>query len=142
MKIQLERRLPSCPATLPCTVCHQPFTVNSIRTLLYSNHGWLKGDVCPHCLKLSPDKFKQLLWAQSARLLELPSPGPSQTLLRHQESLECLELSQEDLHRPTGWHWWLKRLAIFAQESQELEATRLGLHSSNSPQRSRLEKLL
>lgn len=142
MKIQLERRLVSCPDTVQCTVCHRPFAVDAIRSLLYSDRGWLKGDVCPHCLKLDTSTFKQNLWTQAMHLRESTSDGQSQTLLRHQQALECLELSQEELHRPVWWHWWLKRLEIFSQESQELEAARLGLDVRCCEQRSRLERLL
>lgn len=142
MKIRLERRLVSCPDTVQCTVCHRPFAVDAIRSLLYSDRGWLKGDVCPHCLKLNTPAFKFSLWTQAMHLRESTADGQSQTLLQHQQALECLELSQEGLHRPVWWHWWLKRLEIFSQESQELEAARLGLDVRCREQRARLERLL
>jgi hypothetical protein len=142
MKIQLERRLVSCPDTIQCTVCARPFAVDAIRSLLYGDRGWLKGDVCPHCLHLSTDAFKQNLWTQAMHLRGSSAGCHSHRRRRHQESLECLELSQEDLHGPTWWHWWLKRWEIFAQESQELEADRVGREADRCEQRSRLEKLL
>jgi hypothetical protein len=142
MKIQLERRLLSCPDTVQCTVCHRPFAVDAIRSLLYSDRGWLKGDICPHCGKLDAPTFKQNLWIQAMHLRESTADGQAQTLLRHQQALECLELSREELHRPIWWHWWLKRLEIFSQESQELEAARFGGDVRYCEQRSRLERLL
>ncbi len=142
MKIQLERRLVSCPDTVQCTVCHRPFVVDAIRSLLYSDRGWLKGDVCPHCLDLSTDAFKQNLWTQAMRLRESTFGGQAQTMQKQQEAIECLELSREGLHRATWWHWWLKHLEIFSQESQELDAARFGMKGCDCQQRSRLERLL
>jgi hypothetical protein len=62
----------------------------------------------------------------------------SQSIPARQLALELLEFSQEDVKLPTFYKWWLKRIEIFSQESQELEAARLGLSNCSCGRRSHL----
>ncbi len=54
MKIQLERRLPTCPPQLKCVACAQTFPVEKIRSLLCDRAGLIQGDLCPGCRR-APD---------------------------------------------------------------------------------------
>jgi hypothetical protein len=51
-----------------------------------------------------------------------------------------LEISAEEIKRPTFYQRWLKHIEIFVQENQELEAARFRLSNRTVEQRSRLEK--
>ncbi len=140
MKIKLERKLNTCPNPLNCKVCHQTFEVSKLRTLLYSDRGLLIGDVCPRCVKREPPEIQRLLKQQS-NLLMAPSQGRgAQTIASYQQALELLEVSTEEIKRPAFYQRWLKHIAIFVQETQELEAARYRLSSYTVEQRSRLEK--
>jgi hypothetical protein len=140
MKIKLERKLLNCPNSLNCKVCHQTFEVSNLRTLLYSDRGLLIGDVCPRCLKRESPEIQRLLKQQS-NLLMAPSQGRgAQTIASYQQALELLEISAEEIKRPTFYQRWLKHIEIFVQETQELEAARFRLSNRTVEQRSRLEK--
>lgn len=98
MKIQLERTLRTCPARLICIACRQPFEVGKIRTLLCNNEGLIEGDVCPDCLKSRASGIKPQV-----------------------------QVFAEDIKLPKFYHWWIKKLEILSQETQELENARLGI---------------
>jgi hypothetical protein len=131
MKVQLERKLNSCPEQLRCAVCQQGFSVGKIRTLLYSDRGLLQGDLCPACLKLKPGGIKQKIRAQSRRLLYDATSSGERSATSQQLALDLLACADEAIRLPNPFDWMLKHLEIAAQESQELEAARLGL--SNCP---------
>ena len=109
MKIQLERTLATCPSKLTCIACRQPFDVGRIRTLLCNDQGLIHGDVCPDCLKSKASGIKQQL-----------------------------KVFTEDIKLPKFYQWWMKKLEILSQETQELENARLGLSKRCNRQRSRL----
>lgn len=129
MKIQLERRLTSCPDNLRCTACNQMFGVGQIRLLLRNDRGLIQGDVCPDCSKLKPSEVKQKMANRAAQLIQQSAQSSSEAVFSRQRALELLETSKEAIERPTFWQWILKRLEIFSQESQELELARFGLSS-------------
>ena len=133
MKVQLERKLGSCPSRILCIICRQGFEALRIRALLYSDSGLIQGDVCPDCLKLKASGIKQKLRESELSLqaeLEGSRVASQQALLP-----EC---SAEAVRLPRFYEWWLKQVEIFSQESQELEAARLGLSSCHCGRRSRL----
>lgn len=141
MKVQLERRLPSCPEQLDCVICHQKFIVPRIRRLLCNDEGLIQGDLCPHCLKLKTAAIQDKLRQQSGQLLQQANHDRGQSLSLRQRGLELLTLSQESLTRPSLYTWLSKRLEVLSQETQELEAARLGLQSCTCGQRSKLRIL-
>lgn len=142
MKVQLERKLSSCPDQLGCFVCDQKFIVPTIRTLLCTDAGLIQGDLCPNCLKLKASGIRQKIRAQSGQLLKQAEQDPTRSLPLRQRALELLSLAQEPLTLPSFYHWLSKRLEIFSQETQELESARLGLSRSCScGKRSRLRIL-
>lgn len=139
MEIRLERKLVSCPSRLLCRVCRQGFEARRIRTLLYNGSGLIQGDVCPNCLKLKASGIKQKMKEQSEWLIKQAAElEDSQSIPAHQLAIELLEGSQEDVKLPKFYDWLLKRLEIFSQESQELEAARLGLSNCSCGKRSHL----
>ncbi len=131
MKVQLERKLTSCPSQLQCVVCHQRFAPGAIRSLLCSDRGLIQGDVCPHCLKLKASEIKQKIADYSYQLTQqLESDrgvNATKAIALRQQALELLSCAAEELTLPTVYDWLLKRIEIFAQDSQELEAARYGL---------------
>ncbi|OUC16121.1 MAG: hypothetical protein B0A82_03415 [Alkalinema sp. CACIAM 70d] len=141
MKVQLERRLPSCPEQLECVICHQKFIVPRIRRLLCNDEGLIQGDLCPHCLKLKTAAIQHKLRQQSGQLLQQANHDRDQSLSLRQRGLELLTLSQESLTRPSLYTWLSKRLEVLSQETQELEAARLGLQSCACGHRSKLRIL-
>jgi hypothetical protein len=133
MRIQLERKLALCPDRLRCTVCHQAFQPQRIRSLLYSDRGLLQGDVCHSCLRLDAAEFKQTI-SLNAQLAVVQS-GPRDRLAQHyqQQAQELLSVVSEKVRFPSPLQWLVQWVALLCQESQELEATRLGLAAcSNS----------
>lgn len=142
MKIQLERTLASCSKKLLCTVCGQSFTVGKIRALLYNHKGFLQGDVCPHCVRLKPADIRNHLRERASLLLQQPAISEQHSLATHERALELLETAQENVQTPHFYHWWLKQLEIFSEESHEIEAERLGAHDFYCEERERLQKML
>ncbi|MGV0025632.1 hypothetical protein [Phormidesmis priestleyi] len=137
MRICLERKLTTCPDQLVCTVCREPFFTGKIRTLLYSDRRLLQGDICSVCLKLSATGIRKKMREQASLLMQQPAACFVQTIPCHDRAIELLEASQEDVRFPTFLQWWLKKLEILSEESQELEAARL-----RAKRRSYLQKML
>lgn len=125
MKIYLEQKLSSCPDQMTCIVCHDLFWTPNIRALLYDSHNLIQGDVCRSCLKLKSTHFKQKLRNQANRLIQESILLPQRFDALQDRAFELLETSEEQVSYPTVFHWVFKQLAIFAQESQALEAARL-----------------
>lgn len=150
MKIQLERKLESCPDKLLCAVCGQMFRVRQIRTLLYSDRGWLEGDLCSHCQKLDRKKFKQKLY-QRAKFFWKNSHTANQVKNKQlnnetkdpsfERALEILVLAQEKIKFPNFIERCFRKMVILAEESSELEQARLGLSKCYCEQRKKLEEL-
>jgi hypothetical protein len=125
MKIQLERKLSSCPDQMICVVCHETFWSPNIRALLYSRNNLLQGDVCSSCIKLRASRFQQKLRNQANRLIQESIVTPSKFQLLQDRAFELLETSEENITYPTMFQWIFKKLETFAEESRELEAARL-----------------
>jgi len=138
MKIKLERTLASCPDRLRCPICSQIFDVKRIRALLYGDRSFLQGDVCPQCLKLNADAIKLKIRERAEVLLSQPVSSISRLSSPQNTGLELLELSKEDVKFPGVFSWLTKRIEIFARQSNELEAARLGLTNCKCGKRSNL----
>jgi hypothetical protein len=130
MKIQLERKLSSCPDRLSCVVCHELFWVSSIRALLYDRQNLIQGDVCSVCVALESGNFQKKLRNQANRLIQESETDPKRSEWLQSRAVEILETSEESLKRPTVFHWLLKKLEILFEETQELEAARFGSSQS------------
>ncbi len=140
MRIRLERKLETCPHQLSCTVCRQRFEVRKIRTLLYNDAKLLQGDICSECIALRPSEIRSKMREQASLLRQYPELNGSSLLSARERALELLEASQEEVRFPTFYDWWFKKIEVFSEESQELEATRLGLAHTQSGMR--LQKML
>ncbi len=140
MKIKLERKQKTCPPQLSCTVCRQRFEVRKIRTLLFNDAGLVQGDICSECRELKSSTIRAKLKEQACLLMQYPELNNSSLLSGKERALELLETSQEEVRFPTFYHWWFKEIEIFSEESQELEAARLG--SSHPLSGVRLQKMI
>jgi hypothetical protein len=129
MKIQLERKLSSCPRQLTCVVCHEPFWAGNIRSLLYNDANLIQGDVCATCMKLETSDFQKTLRNQANRLIQESTLNPTRADFFQSRAIELLEASEENLKWPLFFHWILKKIEILREETQELEASRLGASS-------------
>lgn len=139
MKVELERKLTACPEQLHCVVCQSRFPSPRIRNILYNDRGLIQGDICPSCLKLKPQEIKQSLLQQSQQLMKKATLiGGSAAIDSFKQALERQELAQEDLKLPTRYARGLKWLEVLSQETQELEAARLGMSNCRCGKRSRL----
>jgi hypothetical protein len=127
MKIQLERKLSTCPDQMTCIVCHETFWVRNIRTLLYGDNNLIQGDVCPQCMKLNASKFQQKLRNQANRLVQVASIDPERHDVIQERAVELLETSEEEIQFPNVLQWLSKKIQIFSEESRELEAARIGM---------------
>jgi len=101
MKIQLERKLSTCPTRLRCVACSQAFEPENIRSLLCDRVGLIQGDLCPTCCNLKADDLQQKLRAT------------------------------EEIKRPKFYDWWIKRLVILSEAAEEIEQARLGASRCN-----------
>jgi hypothetical protein len=140
VKIQLERKLISCPAQLICIVCQQYFAVNRIRSLLYDDKGLLQGDICPKCLKLTANGIKQKILSSANFLNDQPNSSNFQTISSQELALELVECASEDVRFPSFYQWLFKRIEIFSQESQEIEAARFGITNYRCGKRTKIFK--
>ncbi|PSB26574.1 hypothetical protein [Stenomitos frigidus] len=136
MKIQLERKLQPCRDKLRCTVCQQIFVVGQIRSLLYQDSGLLQGDVCSTCTKLSAKDFKESMVLHARILLQQGNLHDAQTMTLHEQALELLAIAKEPMKFPSFWQQLVMHLDVLAQDTQELEAARLGLYGNHSLPRS------
>lgn len=107
-----------------CVVCHESFEVRTVRALLCDDHNLIQGDVCPVCVKLESSDFKKKLRNQANRLIQESTISSAYSNVLESRAVELLETSEEQLRRPTIFHWLLKNIAIFAEESKELEEAR------------------
>ncbi len=140
MKIQLDRKLATCPKKLLCTVRNTAFEVGKVRLLLYTDQGVLLGDISPQCLKLSSSDIRGKLRERACAILQDEESNPRSAA--RECALELLQAAQEEVRFPTPLDWWLKKFEIFSEESQEVEATRTGLSEYYVLERSRLQKML
>lgn len=131
MKIQLERKSTSCPNRLTCVICRQIFAIDTIRTLLYNDKGLLQGDICRKCLKLTAKAIKQEILLSANLLSRQPNLASSRTISPPELVLELLECAVEDVKFPTFYQWLIKRIEVFSQEYQEIEAARFSLANCN-----------
>ncbi|MBE9014019.1 hypothetical protein IQ250_27905 [Pseudanabaenaceae cyanobacterium LEGE 13415] len=129
----------TCPKNLICTVCNTAFEVGKIRLLLYTDRGFLLGDISPDCLKLSSSEIRTKLRERACAMLQDDNPERDQL---RDSALELLQAAQEPVRFPTAFDWWVKKFEIFSEESQEIEATRSGLSDYYVLERSRLQKML
>ena len=109
--------------------------MGEIRSLLYRDSGFLQGDVCPNCAKLTAKDFKQKMILNARILLQQANLQDSQTITLHEQALELLETSKEDVKFPTFWQRLVMQIGVLAQDTQALEAARLGLDSDDDRQR-------
>jgi hypothetical protein len=142
MKIKLERKLSSCPDSLNCTVCHQSFGAGKLRSLLYSDRGFLLGDVCPQCFRKEADEIQTAVRRQGNWMMAPIKSTGAPTIATHRQALELVEISAEDVEFPMRYQLWLKWLEVLIEENQELEAARFQRSSWVGMQRSRLERTL
>lgn len=141
MKIQLDRKLATCPKNLVCTVRNIIFEVGKIRLLLYTDRGLLLGDVSPECLKLSSSEIRNKIRERACLMLQDDEIDQRFNVSR-ETALELLQAAQEEVRFPTALDWWFKKFEIFSEESQEVEASRTGLSDYYVLERSRLQKIL
>lgn len=140
MKIILEHKLSSCPR-LTCLICRCSFTNDRLRALLYGDRGLVIGDVCSNCLKLDAITLKRALRTRANYLMAQPKGRGAQTISSHQQALELLEISTEEVKFPPIYQRMLKHLEIFVQDSRSLEEARFSLSHRDLVQRSQLEKI-
>lgn len=141
MKIQLDRKIATCPKKILCTIRNIPFEVGKIRLLLYTDRGLLLGDISPECLKLSSSEIRSKLRERACAMLQDDDVSDSPHASRD-HALELLQAAQEEVRFPSPIDWWFKKFEIFSEESQEIEATRTGLSDYYVLERSRLQKML
>jgi len=141
MKIQLDRKLATCPKTLLCTISNTAFEVGKVRLLLYTDRGLLLGEISVECLKLSSSDIRTKLRERACAILQDEENHPVRSSTR-ECALELLQAAQEEVRFPSPIDWWLKKFEIFSEESQEVEATRTGLSDYYVLERSRLQKML
>lgn len=141
MKIQLERKTNFVPEKLNCAVCRKVFTVGRIRNLLYSDRGWLEGDLCADCMKSNSATIQAKIKERAWLLLQNSHSIESEPIFTGKRASELLKISQETVKFPKFWQSWWQKMAILVEESEELEKARFGLSKCYCQERQRLEYL-
>ena len=141
MKFQLESKLMTQSGQIRCVVCGENADSHSLRTLLCNDQGWILGDLCGACTKLSPPVFKQKLRTRSSALLREAQLTDDVESPLGQLAQDLLAASQEALKKLPFFAWWLKKIEILAEETQELETARLASSSCLCRQRSQLNPI-
>lgn len=60
--------------------------------------------------------------------MQKESAQDAQTMTLQARALELLNAAKEPIKFPSFWQQWLMHLDVLAQDTQELEASRFGLH--------------
>lgn len=136
MRIRLERKLSSCPKLLRCTVCDRMFEVGKIRALLHNDEGFIQGDFCPECMKLSVETIQHKIREQAMLLLEQTDDSDGK-ISPQSRAMELLECSTEELKFPSFYHWLLARLDVFSSASPALKAAESELYDRGYGRQSR-----
>jgi len=132
MKIQLERKLTHHPYQLACAVCCQPFAVPQIRSLLFTDRGWLQGDVCPNCLKLGTEGIRQTMRDRAILLNKQSEYQQSNTIAVNQLATELMTCAQETVKFPSLWQWWFRWWEVLQAETVALETARWHLSARSN----------
>lgn len=118
MRIRLERKLSSCPYRLRCAVCDRMFESGKVRTLLHNDEGFIQGDICPECMKLSVETIQHKIRERAMLLLEETEDISSGATFSPQaRAMELLDCSTENVQYPQFYHWWLAKLELFSHTS-------------------------
>jgi hypothetical protein len=80
-------------------------------------------------MKLETSDFQKALRNQANRLLHESTLDPDRADLLQARAIEILETSEERIKWPLFFHWILKQIEIFGEETLELEAARFGASS-------------
>lgn len=89
------------------------------------------GDICCKCLKLTANAIKQEILLSPNLLSNQPNLASSRTISPPELVLELLECAVEDVKFPTFYQWLIKKIEVFSQEYQEIEAARFSLANCN-----------
>ena len=117
MRIRLERKLSSCPHRLRCVVCDRMFESGKVRTLLHNDEGFIQGDICSECMKLSVETIQHRIRERAMLLLEETDDSGGTTFSPQARAMELLDCSTEKVKYPQLYHWWLAQLEIFSRTS-------------------------
>jgi hypothetical protein len=139
MKIQLEHKLISCPEQLSCVVCQQHFYTPTIRSLLTNDQGLIQGDVCPACLRLTPDEIKHRLRERALHSITHRRSRNATTLAAQEFALDLLRASNEPFRLPGWWPWLQARLQGLLSMPEEGNLNHFQLSEAAWSQRSRLQ---
>jgi hypothetical protein len=108
----------SCPDRINCIACRQFFTVGTIRQILIDNRSLVQGDLCSACARLRTTEIQRLLTNSGLeRML-------SDVTVDQERGQELLTVAQENLQQPSLWQWLIKKIEIFATETNALEQAR------------------
>ncbi|WP_146149863.1 hypothetical protein [Chroococcidiopsis sp. CCALA 051] len=119
MRIRLERKLSSCPHHLCCTVCDRMFESGRVRTLLHNDEGFIQGDICPECMRLSVETIQHKIRERAMLLLEETDDSSNTTFSPQARAMELLDCSTENVKYPQFYDWWLVQLEIFSRKSSD-----------------------
>jgi len=142
MKISTERTVNHHPQAFHCVACTQPFTTDLHRAIVYNDRGLIQGDICPQCSQLKASELQQKLHDRGTLLLRQSDKADKQSSELRDRAQELIQLSQESVKSPNFLQRWFKQMTMLSEETQDLEAARLGQDKVCCQQRSRLERLL
>jgi hypothetical protein len=139
MKIQIERKPNFLPDQVNCVACRQIFPVQRLLNLLYSDRGLLQGELCPECAKSNSAVIQAKIKEQAWLLLQNSQLLKSDSIFIGERASELLAISQETVKFPSFWQLWCKKLAVFQQESAELQQARFASNKGYCHQRQQLK---
>ncbi len=117
MKVQLERRLTSCPSEIECVVCRKRFEPQVLRSCLCNDQGLIQGDCCPKCLKLGSDYILEAMSDQTKKIRE------------KLDSMFLESVAENKVKLPTILQRLSKSLQVFLEESYELQIAKMAIYN-------------
>ncbi|OWY69185.1 hypothetical protein B7486_21795 [cyanobacterium TDX16] len=95
------------------------FESGRVRTLLHNDEGFIQGDICPECMRLSVETIQHKIRERAMLLLEETDDSGNTTFSPQARAMELLDCSTENVKYPQFYHWWLVQLEIFSRKSSD-----------------------
>ncbi|PSB41380.1 hypothetical protein DSM107010_02610 [Chroococcidiopsis cubana SAG 39.79] len=95
------------------------FESGRVRTLLHNDEGFIQGDICPECMRLSVETIQHKIRERAMLLLEETDDSSNTTFSPQARAMELLDCSTENVKYPQFYHWWLVQLEIFSRKSSD-----------------------
>jgi hypothetical protein len=113
------------------------FESGKVRTLLHNDEGFIQGDICLKCMKLSVETVQHKIRERAMLLLEETDDSGGTTFSPQSRAMELLDCSTENVKYPQFYHWWLVQIEICSRTSSDAKNVSPAIENWNCRGRSR-----